>query len=134
MMVHVVKETDAGIVIRGAKYETAAAYANQAFLKPTIANWGDEQFPNMRWLHRQDGCAGREAHLPLRLCRPRQRADYPLANRFDEVDTLVILDNVLIPWEDVFFYHHTRAAASSARPCTAIRRFPTFSACSLSPI
>jgi 4-hydroxyphenylacetate 3-monooxygenase len=41
MLVHVVKETDAGIVIRGAKYETAAAYSNQAFLKPTIANWGD---------------------------------------------------------------------------------------------
>ena len=43
MLVHVVKETDAGIVIRGAKYETAAAYANQAFLKPTIANWGDSK-------------------------------------------------------------------------------------------
>ena len=41
MLVHVVKETDAGIVIRGAKYETAAAYSNQGFLKPTIANWGD---------------------------------------------------------------------------------------------
>jgi len=34
MMVHVVKETDAGIVLRGAKYETAASYADQAFLKP----------------------------------------------------------------------------------------------------
>src|SRR6266704_2258415 len=41
MLLHVVKETDAGIVVRGAKYETAAAYANQAFTKPTIANWGD---------------------------------------------------------------------------------------------
>jgi 4-hydroxyphenylacetate 3-monooxygenase len=30
-----------GIVVRGAKFETAAAYANQAFTKPTIANWGD---------------------------------------------------------------------------------------------
>lgn len=29
---HVVKETDAGIVVRGAKYETAAAYSNQAFV------------------------------------------------------------------------------------------------------
>ena len=45
MLVHVVKETDQGIVIRGAKYETAAAYANQAFLKPTIANWGDSNPP-----------------------------------------------------------------------------------------
>ena len=38
MLLHVVKETDAGIVVRGAKYETAAPYANQAFVKPTIAN------------------------------------------------------------------------------------------------
>src|SRR5260370_38613263 len=41
MLLHVVNETDAGIIVRGAKYETAAAYANQAFVKPTIANWGD---------------------------------------------------------------------------------------------
>jgi len=28
----------------------------------------------------------------------------------DEVDTLVIFDDVQIPWEDVLFYRHTRAA------------------------
>ena len=44
MLVHVVAEKDDGIVIRGAKYETAAAYSDQAFLKPTIANWGDASF------------------------------------------------------------------------------------------
>ena len=43
MLLHLVKEADAGIVVRGAKYETAAAYANQAFVKPTIANWGDDK-------------------------------------------------------------------------------------------
>ena len=43
MLLHVVKETDAGIVVRGAKYETAATYANQAFTKPTIANWGNAE-------------------------------------------------------------------------------------------
>ena len=37
--------------------------------------------------------------------------DYPLANRFDEVDTLLIFDDVLIPWENVLFHRHTRAAA-----------------------
>src|SRR3977135_2431061 len=41
MMVHVVKETDAGLVLRGAKYETAASYADQAFLKPTIGAWSE---------------------------------------------------------------------------------------------
>jgi 4-hydroxyphenylacetate 3-monooxygenase len=112
MLLHVVKETDAGIVVRGAKYETAAAYANQAFVKPTNANWGnsalsdyavgficDLSAPNLKFICRT-GFAGR-APAP----------DYPLANKFDEVDALVIFDDVLIPWENVLFYRHTKAAA-----------------------
>jgi len=43
MLLHVVRETGRGIIVRGAKYETAAAYANQAFVKPAIANWGDAE-------------------------------------------------------------------------------------------
>jgi len=111
MLLHVVKETDAGIVVRGAKYETAAAYANQAFVKPTIANWGDAKLsdyavgfivnmsaPGLKFICRT-GFAGRA-----------NPDDYPLSNRCDEIDTLLIFDNVLIPWEDVLFYQHTKAA------------------------
>jgi 4-hydroxyphenylacetate 3-monooxygenase len=111
MLLHVVKETDAGIVVRGAKYETAAAYANQAFVKPTIANWGDAKLsdyavgfivnmsaPGLKFICRT-GFAGRA-----------NPDDYPLSNRCDEVDTLLIFENVLIPWEDVLFYQHTKAA------------------------
>jgi 4-hydroxyphenylacetate 3-monooxygenase len=111
MLLHVVKETDAGIVVRGAKYETAAAYANQTFVKPTIANWGDAKLsdyavgfivnmsaPGLKFICRT-GFAGRA-----------NAEDYPLSNRCDEVDTLLIFDNVLIPWEDVLFYQHTKAA------------------------
>ena len=111
MLLHVVKETDAGIIVRGAKYETAAAYANQAFTKPTIAQWGNAALsdyalgficdlgsPNLKFICRT-GFAGRAA-----------AADYPLSNRFDEVDALVIFDDVLIPWENVLFYRHTKAA------------------------
>ena len=112
MLLHVVQETDAGIVVRGAKFETAAPYANQAFTKPTIANWGNEAYsdyavgficnlssPGIKMICRT-GFAGR---APIE--------DYPLANRFDEIDSLVVFDNVLIPWENVLFYRHTRAAA-----------------------
>jgi 4-hydroxyphenylacetate 3-monooxygenase len=112
MLLHVVKETDAGIIVRGAKYETAAPYANQAFVKPTNANWGsaalsdyavgficDLGSPNLKFVCRT-GFAGRAP-----------AADYPLSNKFDEVDSLVIFDNVLIPWENVLFYRHTKAAA-----------------------
>jgi 4-hydroxyphenylacetate 3-monooxygenase len=42
VLLHVVRETDNGIVVRGAKFETAAAYANQAFVKPTIGEWNNE--------------------------------------------------------------------------------------------
>ncbi|WP_020673214.1 4-hydroxyphenylacetate 3-hydroxylase family protein [Amycolatopsis nigrescens] len=111
MLLHVVRETDTGIVVRGAKYETAAAYANQAFTKPTIANWGDAELSDyavgfildmnakgLKYICRT-GFAGRAG-----------AEDYPLSNRVDEVDTLVIFDDVEIPWEDVLFYRHTRAA------------------------
>ncbi|HWY96833.1 MAG TPA: 4-hydroxyphenylacetate 3-hydroxylase family protein [Steroidobacteraceae bacterium] len=112
MLLHVVKETDAGIIVRGAKYETAAPYANQAFVKPTNANWGNSALsdyavgficdlgsPNLKFICRT-GFAGRAP-----------AADYPLSNKFDEVDSLVIFDNVLVPWENVLFYRHTKAAA-----------------------
>ena len=124
MLLHVVRETDAGIVVRGAKYETAAAYANQAFTKPTIANWGNDAMsdyavgficdlgsPGLSFICRT-GFTGR---APIE--------DYPLANRFDEVDTLVIFDNVLIPWENVLFYRHTKAA-SFIRSC--LHRYSAF--------
>jgi 4-hydroxyphenylacetate 3-monooxygenase len=110
MLVHVVKETDAGIVIRGAKYETAAAYADQAFLKPTVGAWTNEQLSDYAV-----GCIVRMGAPGVKhICRSgfaeRKGEEYPLASRFDEVDTLMILDDVVIPWEDVFFYRYTRAA------------------------
>ncbi|MGI9485468.1 MAG: 4-hydroxyphenylacetate 3-hydroxylase family protein [Geminicoccaceae bacterium] len=124
MLVHVVKETDAGIVIRGAKYETAAAYSNQAFLKPTIANWGDAKLSDYAL-----GCIVKmNAPGVKHICRTgftgrAPAEDYPLSNRTDEIDTLMILDDVLVPWEDVLFYQHTRAAAFIR---TTLHRYSAF--------
>ena len=111
-LLHLVRETDNGIVVRGAKYETAACYGNQAFVKPTIANWGNDAMsdyalgfiaemaqPGVRHICRS-GFAGRAP-----------AADYPLTNRFDEVDVLLVFDDVLVPWENVLFYRSTRAAS-----------------------
>ena len=111
MLLHVVDETERGIVVRGAKYETAAAYANQAFTKPTIANWGDAELSD----YAVGFIVGMGAPGIKHICRTgfvgrAPAEDYPLANRFDEVDTLVVFDDVEIPWEDVLFYRHTRAA------------------------
>jgi 4-hydroxyphenylacetate 3-monooxygenase len=112
VLLHVVGENDRGIIVRGAKFETAAAYANQAFVKPTIGDWGgaelsdyalgfiaDMAAPGIKHICR----AGFAGHLP--------DEEAPLANRFDEIDTMIVFDDVEIPWENVFFYRHTRAAA-----------------------
>jgi 4-hydroxyphenylacetate 3-monooxygenase len=37
--------------------------------------------------------------------------DYPLSNRVDEIESLVVFDDVEIPWENVLFYQHTKAAS-----------------------
>jgi 4-hydroxyphenylacetate 3-monooxygenase len=111
MLLHVTRETDRGIVVRGAKYETAAAYANQAFVKPTIANWGDSELSDYALgFIVPMGAKGMKHICRTGFAGKKPVEDYPLTNRVDEVDTLVIFDDVEIPWEDVLFYRHTRAA------------------------
>ncbi|MEU2084303.1 4-hydroxyphenylacetate 3-hydroxylase family protein [Streptomyces albus] len=111
MLLHVVRETDSGIVVRGAKYETAAAYANQAFTKPTIANWGDSELSDYALgFIAEMGAPGLKYICRTGFAGTKPEADYPLSNRFDEVDTLVVFDDVEIPWENVLFYRDTRAA------------------------
>lgn len=111
MLLRVVRETDAGLVVRGAKFETAAPYANQAFTKPTIVDWGDTE--------QSDHAVGFVCDLGSKglkfICRSgfagvMPPEDAPLSSRFDEVEALVIFDDVLVPWENVLFYRHTRAA------------------------
>ena len=111
VLLRVVSENDNGIVVRGAKFETAAAYANQAFVKPTIANWKTQTHSEYAVGFRTDMAAPGIKHI----CRSgfagvRDPLDYPLANRVDEVDTMIVFDDVLVPWDDVFFYQHIEAA------------------------
>lgn len=111
MSLHVLRETDAGIIVRGAKFETAAAYANLAYVKPTITNWGDAaQSDYAVGFVCDQNATGLKFICRSGFARAGAERDYPLANRFDEIEALVIFDDVLIPWEDVIFLRSTRAA------------------------
>ena len=111
MLLHVVRETDNGIVVRGAKYETAAAYSNQAFAKPTIANWGDSELSDyavgfiVDMGSRGSSTSAAPASRAARL-RPTTRS----ATASTRSTRCVVFDDVEIPWENVLFYRHTRAA------------------------
>ena len=111
MLLRVVRETDAGIIVRGAKFETGAPYADLAYTKPNLANWGDDlpeeyavgfvsdlNAPGLKFICRSG------------FARSGTERDYPLSNRFDEIEALVVFDDVLIPWENVLFHRQPRAA------------------------
>jgi len=99
----VLRETDAGLVVSGAKFATAAAHANYAYIKPALSSLGDQAFSNQAV-----GFICNLSSPGLRfICRPSSQ---PAAACPDEVETLLIFDKVLIPWEDVIFYRHSQAA------------------------
>jgi 4-hydroxyphenylacetate 3-monooxygenase len=104
----VVKETDAGIIIRGARMvSTLCAYSHDIMVMPStyLAN-SPEAAPYAFGFSIPVATKGMRF-----ICRPsvlHQNAasamDYPLSARLDETDAMVVFDDVLVPWERVFIY------------------------------
>jgi 4-hydroxyphenylacetate 3-monooxygenase len=103
----VVRERDDGIVVRGCQaIATSAAMADWLFLSyitPLAA--GDEDYAIS--LVMPMNAAG----LRLYPRRPFSASatsvyDYPLSSRFDEVDVTIVLDDVFVPWDQVFIYRN----------------------------
>ncbi len=100
----VVKETDAGIVVNGARLlATLGPSADEIEVFPsTLLKASEENLPFAFAL---------PLHTPgIRLiCRDtydegKSHFDAPLASRFEEMDAVVVFENVLVPWERVFMY------------------------------
>ncbi|NNE86047.1 MAG: 4-hydroxyphenylacetate 3-monooxygenase, oxygenase component [Alphaproteobacteria bacterium] len=107
----IVEETDAGIVIRGARMvATLGALANELVVMPAASRWATNDTLDTTAF--SFGFAIPIATPGLRLiCRPpvahldaRSAMDHPLSLRYDESDSMVIFDNVLVPWERVFIH------------------------------
>jgi 4-hydroxyphenylacetate 3-monooxygenase len=104
----IVKETDAGIVIRGARMvSTLCAYAHDLLVMPStyLAN-SEEARPYAFGFAVPVNAPGLKF-----ICRPSvvyteaaSPMDYPLSSRLDETDAMVIFDDVLVPWERVFIH------------------------------
>ncbi|MEZ4860129.1 MAG: amino acid adenylation domain-containing protein [Caldilineaceae bacterium] len=108
LYIHVVKETDAGLIVSGAKnITTNAALTNYSFVGGDGGTFVKHKQMAILFLTPMNA-AGVKV-----ICRPSYEMtasvmgspfDYPLSSRFDENDAIFILDNVLIPWENVFIY------------------------------
>jgi two-component FAD-dependent monooxygenase len=107
VFVHVEKETDSGLVVSGAKVvATGSALTHANF----VAHYGVPVRKREFALAATVPMAARGVKL---ICRTSYSAsasvmgspfDYPLSSRLDENDTILVMDKVLIPWENVFIY------------------------------
>jgi len=114
VFVHVVKERDDGIVVRGAKMlATGSALTHATFVAQNGAvrlEKGKAEDFALVFIAPMDapGCK--------LICRPSYEAkahspfDYPLSSRFDENDAVAIFDNTFIPWENVLVYRDIERA------------------------
>ncbi|MGX7827295.1 4-hydroxyphenylacetate 3-hydroxylase family protein [Actinokineospora sp. 24-640] len=131
VFVHVEKETDSGVIVSGAKVvATASALTHYNF----IAHYGlpikDKRFalvatvpmdaPGMKLI-----CRSSYAATAAVMGSP---FDYPLSSRMDENDTILILDKVLIPWENIFIYGNIGKVQLFTGQSGFIERF-TFHGC-----
>ncbi len=102
----VVKETSAGIVVKGARVlATLGPLADEiAVYAPRLAQHLDSYSPFALNFAIPTNTPG------LRfLCRDsfdegKSHFDHPLGSRFEEMDSIVFFDDVLVPWERVFIH------------------------------
>lgn len=106
--VHIERETDAGLYISGAKVvATSAALTHYNFLSHHAIS--DTNAPPTAFMFFLDmGSPGVKL-----ICRNSYEYasgvastpfDSPLSSRFDENDSILVLDNVFVPWENMLVY------------------------------
>jgi 4-hydroxyphenylacetate 3-monooxygenase len=105
LQVGVVEERDGGIVVRGSQMlGTATAVSDHLFvscIKPLQP--GDEVYANSFMV--PVATPGLKVYCRHPYANASaSRFDYPLTTRYDETDSLVVFDDVFVPWEDVFVY------------------------------
>ncbi len=107
VFLHVEKETDAGLIVSGAKVvATGSALTHYNFIAHAglpvrkkefaLVFLADMESPGLKLLCRHSYAMSADV-----MGSP---FDYPLSSRLDENDAIIIFDRVLIPWENVFVY------------------------------
>ncbi len=110
------KETDAGIIVSGAKVvATNSALTHYNFLGQNIAQEINDPAMVVMFMAPMD-----TPGIKL-ICRPSYELaaaatgsawDYPLTSRFDENDAIFVFDNAFIPWENVLVHRDMQKLAA----------------------
>src|SRR5918911_5059538 len=118
---HVVDETDQGLIMSGARIlATLAPASDELFVAPapsrSYAGSGNPRAfafalpiatPGLRLICRESFDTGRSSF------------DHPLGSRFEEMDCTAVFERVLVPWERVFLYGEQSYCAAVFRDTDA---------------
>jgi 4-hydroxyphenylacetate 3-monooxygenase len=100
----IVKKTSDGLILKGARLlATQGGMTDEVLVLPAGSRIKDEEYAF-------SFCIPSDTDGLKFICRESfyqgaSTFNYPLSSRFEEMDTMIIFDNVLVPWERVFFYH-----------------------------
>ena len=102
----VVKETDAGIIVKGARLlATLGPLADEIEVFPsTLLRGSEENIPFAFAFAIPINTPGLKLIARDTYDHGKSEFDAPLSSRFEEMDAVVIFDNVLVPWERLFMY------------------------------
>ncbi len=99
------EETDAGLMIRGARMLATLPMADEIMVFPsTLLQNRPEDAPYAFGLSIPTSTEGLKFICRESLDYGRSHYDHPLGSRFEEMDAVVVFDDVFVPWERVFLY------------------------------
>lgn len=99
------EETDAGLVIRGARMLATLPISDEIMVFPsTLLKNQEEDAPYAFGFCLPNNTPGLKFLCRESLDYGGNHYDHPLGSRFEELDSVVIFDDVFVPWERVLLY------------------------------
>ncbi|WP_281658428.1 4-hydroxyphenylacetate 3-monooxygenase, oxygenase component [Halobacillus sp. Cin3] len=106
----IVDHTDEGIIIDGAKLLATQGGITDELL--VFSAPGAQDSSQAYGFSIPSNTAGVSFVCRESFAQNGSRFDYPLASQFEEMDTIVLFDHVVVPWERVFLHENLRAATN----------------------
>jgi 4-hydroxyphenylacetate 3-monooxygenase len=111
------EETASGLVIHGCRMLATLPFADELMVFPsTLLKNQEEDAPYAFGLCLPTNTAGLKFLCRESMDYGRSRYDHPFGSRFEELDSVVIFEDVFVPWERVLLYRDVaRCNAAYAR-------------------
>lgn len=115
------EETDAGIIIRGARMLATLPISDEIMVFPsTLLRSQEEDAPYAFGFAIPNNTPGLKFQCRETVDYGRSAYDHPLGARYEEMDAVVFFDDVFVPWERIFLYRDVEVCNEAYRATGAV--------------